>query len=278
MAATHVEEARNTIAGTHTGHGPHTADATGHHGALAHHFDNMEQQRDATTIGMWVFLVTEIMFFGAMFFAYTLYRAYYPEAFRVASSGLDWQLGVINTAILIASSLTMALAVYFAQVGARKLLMWALIATIVLGSAFLVIKAVEYKHKFDHGTVPGANFHFGEKNTPHTSNAEVGASEGRNAAGQTEGSKDAVDQPHHAQAVDPGHIQMFYVIYFAMTGIHALHMVIGIGIMAFLLYFAYKGAYSPEYYAPVEMSGLYWHFVDIVWIFLFPLLYLIGRH
>lgn len=286
MSATHVDEIGNTIAGTHQrtgGHGaPHTQDITGHHSGLAHQFDNMEQQRDATTIAMWVFLVTEIMFFGGMFFAYTLYRATdVTGAFRAASAGLDITLGVTNTAILIGSSLTMAMGVFFAQTGNRRMLMLALVATIILGSAFLGIKAVEYKHKFDHGTFPGANFQFHEEGLPQAAAHGTGSS--REAAGTTQASGDgesgakAHGSSDHA-AVDPGRVQMFYVLYFALTGIHALHMIIGIGIMLFLLYYAYKGAYSPEYYAPVELSGLYWHFVDIVWIFLFPLLYLIGRH
>jgi cytochrome c oxidase subunit III len=210
------------------------------HSALAHHFDTIEQQREAATLGMWVFLVTEIMFFGGMFTAYVAYRAAYPGAFAAGSGHLDIALGGINTAVLIASSLTMALAVYGSQVGNRKMLVWFLIVTILLGLVFLGIKAVEYHDKFEHHLVPGHSFSF-------------------------PGSK-------------PMSAQLFFSLYFAMTGMHALHMIIGIGLLTVLVVQASRGRFSPEYHSPVEMTGLYWHFVDIVWIFLFPLLYLIDRH
>lgn len=215
----------------------------------------MEQQREAGTLGMWAFLVTEIMFFGGLFLAYILYRSQNPAEFAAASKGLDALLGGINTIVLICSSLTMALAVYYAQVGNRKLLIIFLWLTVLLGMTFLGVKAVEYKDKFDHHHVPGANFVW------------------------EEGGHAAADQSHAAaEEVNTSKIQMFYWLYFAMTGVHALHMIIGIGVMLVLIYMSYKGRFSPEYHAPVELSGLYWHFVDIVWIFLFPLLYLIGAH
>jgi cytochrome c oxidase subunit 3 len=215
----------------------------------------MEQQREAGTLGMWAFLVTEIMFFGGLFLAYILYRSQNPAEFAAASKGLDALLGGINTVVLICSSLTMALAVYYAQVGNRKLLIIFLWLTVLLGMTFLGVKAVEYKDKFDHHHVPGANF--------------VWEEEGHATA----------DQTHAAtEEVNTSKIQMFYWLYFAMTGVHALHMIIGIGVMLVLIYMSYKERFSPEYHAPVELSGLYWHFVDIVWIFLFPLLYLIGAH
>ena len=208
--------------------------------ALQHHFDSLEQQHEASSLGMWVFLVTEIMFFGALFTAYVVYRTFYPAAFADASSHLDITLGGVNTAVLICSSLTMALAVRGAQVGNRKELIIFLILTSLLGLAFLGIKSVEYADKFKHHLVPGSGFSY-----PST---------------------------------DARQVQLFFSVYFAMTGLHALHMIIGIGVLAVLLVKACRGAYTPEYHTPVEMSGLYWHFVDIVWIFLFPLLYLIGRH
>jgi cytochrome c oxidase subunit 3 len=215
----------------------------------------MEQQREAGTLGMWAFLVTEIMFFGGLFLAYILYRSQNPAEFAAASKGLDALLGGINTIVLICSSLTMALAVYYAQVGNRKLLIIFLWLTVLLGMTFLGVKAVEYKDKFDHHHIPGANF--------------VWEEEGHATA----------DQSHAAaEEVNTSKIQMFYWLYFAMTGVHALHMIIGIGVMLVLIYLSYKERFSPEYHAPVELSGLYWHFVDIVWIFLFPLLYLIGAH
>jgi cytochrome c oxidase subunit 3 len=207
---------------------------------LQHHFDTMDQQREASSFGMWVFLVTEILFFGGLFTAYTVYRNNYAKAFAEASRHLDIGLGTFNTAVLIVSSLTMALAVFSAATGRRKAIIVFLILTMVLGGVFLGVKAVEYSHKFHDHLVPGPEFRF--------------------------------PGPDARQA------EIFYSLYFTMTGLHALHMVIGIGILTALLLQARKGRYTPEYHTPVEVSGLYWHFVDVVWIFLFPLLYLIGRH
>ena len=214
--------------------------STSHSPELLHHFDSAEQQKNASTLGMWLFLVTEIMFFGGMFTVYIVYRSLHPEAFVAASHELDITMGAINTAVLICSSLTMVLAVSAAQLGQRKSLVAFLILTIVLGSVFLGIKAVEYHEKFVHHHVPGASFHF--------------------------------DGP------DPHSAQLFFSIYFAMTGLHALHMIIGIVLLAILAVRAQRGVFSSHYYTPIDMTGLYWHFVDIVWIFLFPLLYLLGGH
>ena len=227
----------------------HVESHGGAHKALQHHFDNMEQQREAGSIGMWVFLVTEIMFFGGLFLAYLLYRYKYPMAFATGSNHLDWKLGGINTIVLIVSSLTMALAVYYAQTGARRLQISFLVITMILGATFLGVKAVEYHKKYEDNLIPARGvFHWDEKENKLPPN------------------------------VTAEQVQMFYWIYFAMTGLHALHMIIGLGILGFLVYFSWRGRYSPEYHAPVEVSGLYWHFIDIVWIFLFPLLYLLGRH
>ncbi|MDO8941685.1 MAG: cytochrome c oxidase subunit 3 family protein [Desulfobacterales bacterium] len=211
-----------------------------HHPYLQHHFDNLEQQFESSAMGMWLFLVTEILFFGGLFAAYLVYRMSYPAAFQDASHHLDLLLGSVNTAILIGSSLTMAMAVYAAQTGNRNQQMVYLVLTMLLGVAFLGIKAVEYSHKFHDNLVPGATFQF----------------DGR----------------------DPVRAQLFFSLYFVMTGLHALHMVVGLGIMVVLLWMAYRGRFTKAYHTPVEISGLYWHFVDIVWIFLFPLLYLIDRH
>jgi cytochrome c oxidase subunit 3 len=223
------------------------------HPALQHHFENLEQQREAGTLGMWVFLVTEIMFFGGMFLAYTLYRSQFPQAFAIASNHLDIKLGAINTAVLIFSSFTMAMAVYSTQIGKRRSQITYLVLTIVLGLAFLGIKAVEYHEKYVDHLIPGTLI----PGNPFNPDPQ-------------------------AMLLPPGvsmqHVQLFYWIYFAMTGMHALHMIIGVGLLSVILYFSVKGRYSPEYHNPVEVSGLYWHFVDIVWIFLFPLLYLLGRH
>jgi cytochrome c oxidase subunit 3 len=205
-----------------------------------HHFENLEQQREATTLGMWVFLVQEIMFFGGLFLVYVVYRNTFPLAFAEASHHLNVILGGANTAILISSSFTMALAVRSAQLGNRKALVTFLILTILLGSAFLGVKVFEYHEKFVDHLVPGSKFQW-------PSNPAL-----------------------------KGEVEIFFSLYFIMTGMHALHMIIGVGIMAYLIYKSGRNTYSPQYYSPVELSGLYWHFVDIVWIFLFPFLYLIG--
>ena len=208
--------------------------------AQAHHFDSAEQQREAASLGMWVFLVTEIMFFGGLFAAYTIYRLAYPAAFAAASRHLDVRLGGLNTAVLIASSLTMALAVRGAQQGRRGIVAVFLLSTMALGSVFLGVKMVEYHHKFVEHLVPGPAFRF-----PGT---------------------------------EPGHAAMFFCLYFGMTGLHALHMIVGLGVLAVMLEMAWRGRFTPHYHNPIECAGLYWHFVDIIWIFLFPLLYLVGRH
>ena len=200
----------------------------------------MDQQKDASSLGMWVFLVTEILFFGGFFLAYTVYRWQYARGFAHASLHMDIVLGTINTAALIISSLTMAMAVHSASTGRRGRLMGFLIGTMALGLVFLGIKAVEYTEHIRHHLFPGPFFRYPGPDGPAA--------------------------------------QMFFSLYFGMTGLHALHMIVGIGIVATLLAMAHRGRFSPEYYTPVEVSGLYWHFVDIVWIFLFPLLYLIGRH
>jgi cytochrome c oxidase subunit III len=209
--------------------------------ALREQFDTEAQQRDASTFGMWIFLITELMFFGGMFLMYTVYRLVYPEVFAIASSTLNAPLGALNTAVLLCSSFTMVLAVRASQLGARKAICVFIILTVLLGGVFLGVKAVEWTEKFHHHHIPGASFHL--EGTPQQ-----------------------------------GPAQLFFSLYFAMTGLHALHMVIGVGIMSFILYNAWKGVYTAEYNTPVDVAGLYWHFVDIIWIFLFPLLYLIDRH
>ncbi len=211
--------------------------------ALRTQFDTEEQQKDASTLGMWVFLITEIMFFGGMFLTYTVYRSAYSGVFGIASTTLNVYIGATNTVVLLCSSLTMVLAVRAAQIGWRKGIILFLILTLLLGLVFLGVKGYEWNEKFQEHHVPGLSFHL-------------------------EG------VPPEAQ----GHAQLFFSLYFAMTGLHALHMVVGVGILSVLLYSAYKGKYSPEYMTPVDVAGLYWHFVDIIWIFLFPLLYLIDRH
>jgi cytochrome c oxidase subunit 3 len=232
------------------------------HPALQHHFENLEQQREAGALGMWVFLVTEIMFFGGMFLAYTLYRTQYPAAFASASNHLDLTLGAINTVVLILSSFTMALAVYSAQVGKRRNLIICLVFTIILGLTFLGIKAVEYHDKYVDNLIPG----------------QLIPGRPFNPAVQEHGTPYDKHKLHLLPGATVKNVEMFYWIYFAMTGMHAVHMIIGVGLLSVILWFAWRGRYGPEYHNPVEISGLYWHFVDIIWIFLFPLLYLLGRH
>jgi cytochrome c oxidase subunit III len=220
------------------------------HPRLQHHFESMSQQHEASSLGMWIFLSTEVLFFGALFLAYGFYRWLYYDAFIAASHHQNILLGGINTAVLICSSLTVAMSIYFAQRNRQKAVVVMLILTMLLGLAFLGIKAVEYREHVVHHLFPGPNFQFlDDPATP------------------------AVDESLLA-----GTAQMFYVLYFFMTGLHAFHMVIGIGIYAWLLLRSMKREFGPEYYSPLEAGGLYWHFVDIVWIFLFPMLYLIGRH
>ncbi len=226
------------------------------HSALAHHFDSYEQQRESASLGMWFFVAQEVMFFGGLFAAYMTYRMKFPEAFAIASSHLDLTLGGFNTIVLILSSLTMALGVREAQLGRAKRLVAFLVLTLFLGLVFLGVKVVEYGEKFEHHLVPGPHYAF------HV--------EAHDAA--------HLEKWGYTQETLQAPTQMFYSLYFAMTGLHALHMIIGVGLLLFYMKPAWNGRYNADYHNPIECFGLYWHFVDIVWIFLFPLLYLIGRH
>jgi cytochrome c oxidase subunit 3 len=210
------------------------------HAALAHHFEDLEQQHDAATLGMWIFLVTEVMFFGGLLAGYTMYRSVYPSAFAEGSRLCEVALGASNTLILITSSFTMALAVSMAQRGRRRLVLAFLGTTMALGAAFLGVKFLEYFHKYQEHLIPGMYFVYS------------GASARQ--------------------------VQLFICFYFGLTGLHALHMIIGLGVLAVMAGFAWRGRFSAVHYAPIEVAGLYWHFVDIVWIFLFPLLYLVDLH
>jgi cytochrome c oxidase subunit III len=251
-------------------HADHHADAHAHHPALQHHFDTMAQQKEAAVIGMWVFLLTEILFFGGLFVAYMIYRVWYFDAFAEASRRLSLFWGGLNTAVLIGSSLTMALAVRCAQTNSRKWTVNWLILTMILGSVFLGVKVIEYQDKFANYEVPGAHYNW----LYHEQHA---AAEGEHAPAAAAGG----DADHSNLSLTAGQLQnttqIYFSLYFTMTGLHALHMIIGIGLMMVITWMAWKGKFDSQYYTPVEMSGLYWHFVDIVWIFLFPLLYLIER-
>ena len=219
----------------------HASTAAAHHDPfVAHQFNDRAQQKNAVTLGMWAFLAQEVLFFGGLFTGYTVYRAYYPDAYIAGSHLLDIRLGGFNTVVLIASSLTMALAVNAAQNSKRRPLVGYLVATLALGCVFLGVKVIEYTDKFTHHHVPGYDFQW--------------------------------DGPL------ANSVQIFYSFYFVMTGMHALHMIIGVAVITPLIIKAARGHFSKDYYSPIEMFGLYWHFVDIVWIFLFPLLYLLGLH
>lgn len=205
---------------------------------LQSHFATEEQQYETATFGMWVFLVTEVLFFGGLFMAYTYYRVQYPDAWAHASEHLNRWIGAGNTVVLIGSSLTMAMAVHSARMSKNRMVAFWIVMTMLLGSVFMGVKAYEYMGKWEHGLFP-ANWFY--------------------------------------QAPDAGQQRIFFSLYFAMTGLHATHMVIGMGIMVYVVIQALKGAYSSRWFTPVEILGLYWHFVDLVWIFLFPLLYLLGH-
>lgn len=207
---------------------------------LAHHFDDLGTQQAAASLGTWAFLVTEILFFGGLFTGYAVYRHQFAEAFARASDTLDVRLGGWNTAVLLGSSLTMVLAVHAIQRGRGRASAGWLAATILLGSVFLVVKYFEYAHKWQHHLVPGPHFSF--------------------------------------QGLSHSPERLFFGFYFALTGLHAFHMLVGMALLAWVARRALAGHFSTRHHPWVEMLGLYWHFVDLVWIFLFPLLYLIGRH
>jgi cytochrome c oxidase subunit 3 len=231
-------------------HAPHAP----HHPALQHHFTSLEQQREASSLGMWVFIAQEVLFFGGLFGAYAVYRSLYPEAFSAGSHHLSWQVGFFNTLVLIGSSLTMAMAVYSAAVGRSKAVTGFILATVLLGAVFLGVKYFEYGEKIRPC--------FGDG--PHSGCLVPGARFDASAL--------------HLEGARAGQAQIYFSLYFAMTGLHAFHMIIGMPLIAWLAVRSWRGEFGPAYHTPVELTGLYWHFVDIVWIFLFPLLYLIGHH
>ncbi|MGI8654907.1 MAG: cytochrome c oxidase subunit 3 family protein [Pyrinomonadaceae bacterium] len=208
--------------------------------ALEKQFHDMEQQRETATLGMWIFLMTELLLFGALFISYTVYRYGHAAGFMDAGTRTSMRLGGIMTALLITSSFAMATAVHAAKVDKRKLMLWGLALTILFGVLFLGIKFYEYYDHYQHHEVPGIYF-------------------------------DYPGRFHDAAKI-------FFFLYFMMTGLHAVHMTIGLCIVGIMLVRGWRGAFTPAYYTPVEMTGLYWHFVDIVWIFLFPLFYLLGRY
>jgi cytochrome c oxidase subunit 3 len=289
-----------------------------HPPGLQHQFEDMKQQEESVSIGMWMFLVQEIMFFGGMFTVYLVFRSRFPMAFAAGSNHLDVVMGFANTLVLIVSSLTMALGVYYAQKGNRNMQVIMIILTMIFGATFLGVKVVEYTDKYNHGLVPVSGWNKKiqghETKTSGEHSTLVLPFETKTSAATTESTENKAEEHPNPKgefmwsdtslvtqaqkgnyltaAEKTGYfsngeidankfrdkVRIFFYIYFVMTGLHALHMIIGLGVMAWLLWKAWKGTFSAEYYTPVEISGLYWHFVDIVWIFLFPLLYLLGRH
>jgi cytochrome c oxidase subunit 3 len=227
-----------------------------------HHFETYAQQNDATNFAMWLFLLTEIMFFGGLFTAYLIYRNWYYPAFVEASHQLDIFWGTANTAVLITSSFTMAMGVWSAEMKKKGALVLCLVLTFILGLAFLGIKTIEYKEKIDKHHVPGFHYSLQSFLNP-ASDEEVHK-------------KYPEDKPLPLDMAR--HTELYFFLYFAMTGMHALHMIIGIAILGFMIFRAQAGAYTTGHVTYVENFGLYWHFVDIIWIYLFPLLYLISRH
>lgn len=205
---------------------------------VAHHFDKADTEFDSGRMGVWLFLVTEILFFGGLFCAFAIFRSWYFDSFVEAHHHLDKVMGGVNTLVLIGSSLTMALAVRAAQTNKKEQCTKLLLVTVLCACAFLVVKYFEYTHKIHDGLLPGANF--------------------------------------TAKGFSSDHAGIFFAIYFMMTGVHGLHVVIGIGLILWIMFRNMRGEFSQRYYAPVENVGLYWHLVDLVWIYLFPLLYLVG--
>ncbi|MGZ3689406.1 MAG: cytochrome c oxidase subunit 3 family protein [Bdellovibrionota bacterium] len=204
----------------------------------AHHFESADAEFEAAKQGMWLFLVTEVLMFGGLFVAYGIFKGLYPEMFHECYKMLNVHMGATNTVVLITSSLTMALAVGAAQRGQRDRAILTLCLTFLLACCFLVIKYFEYSHKFHDGLLPGSHFH----------NEEI----------------------KHLKA------PIYFSLYFIMTGLHGFHVIVGMGLMVWLIRRTSRGDFSPSYYTPVELVGFYWHFVDLVWIYLFPLLYLVG--
>jgi cytochrome c oxidase subunit 3 len=268
---------------------------------LQHHFDTPAQQFDATKLGMWLFLATEILLFGGLFCAYAIYRGNHPEIFLYAHQFLDKKMGAVNTIILLCSSLTMAWAVRAAQLDQRKLLIGLLSLTLLGGAGFMGIKYVEYKAKFEHGLLWARKYshddHVAEPRAEGHAEADAAEGEAGGAASPGDGAAgfkvertvlaDAAEGPrglapppeaagHDDHGDAPKNVQTFFSIYFLLTGLHGLHVIAGMAAIAWILARAAGGAFSSSYFTPVDLVGLYWHLVDLIWIFLFPLLYLIG--
>jgi cytochrome c oxidase subunit 3 len=244
---------------------------------LRHHFESLAHQHETATLGMWAFLATEILFFGGALTAYAVYRNAFGTGFALGSEELITWVGAVNTGVLLTSSLTMALAVHAATAGRRSLLVACVGLTMFFGAAFLAIKFTEYAIDYHEGLIPRLSW---EENRWREAAEKIVEREGGGAAVEQASPAAALNREARVARLAASlsrEAQLFFVFYFILTGLHAAHMFIGMGLLTYLLVRARRGDFWPEYYTPVEVIGLYWHFVDIVWIFLFPLLYLI-RH
>lgn len=209
-----------------------------HHSNLAHHFKTLEQQFDAAKLGVWLFLATEILMFGGLFVGYIIFHNLYPEMFAEGAKHLDWRLGATNTIVLLASSFTMAAGIHYAQTNQRSKSLWMLGTTLLCGLIFMVIKYFEYTHKIHLGLEPGKFFHF--------------------------------------EGAEHSNLALYFSFYFLMTGLHGSHVLVGMGLITWVMVRTARGEFNAEFYTPVEGVGLFWHLVDLIWIYLFPLLYLVG--
>lgn len=250
----------------------HGQDGAAH---LAHHFDSLQQQYDSARLGMWIFLVTEVLFFGGLFCAYAIYRANSPEVFVDGHRFLDKPLGAANTVVLIFSSLTMAMAVRAAQLGRRRALVGLLAVTLACGLIFLGVKFVEYKHKWDHRMVPGQARIASWFSPAAPRDAPQGFRPDETYVKEHLAGAGYEDLSQAALAGYVRNLARFMGIYFSLTALHALHVAVGIGVIFWILLGAMRGRFGRRYFTPVDMVGLYWHLVDLIWIYLFPLLYLI---
>ena len=253
-------------------------DAHPHDPNLAHHFEDLGQQHDTMNLGMWTFLGTEVMFFGGLIVSYMVYRFTSPDAWSAASRHLNVWLGTINTVVLLSSSLTMALAVHAGETGERKGQVRYLLLTMALGTLFLCVKGVEYYEEYHDHLMPGRGFSTKALNLKPLRDAATGAlgTEAQELSAETR-------KAAYGLSIDPEQFrdrraELFFVFYFFMTGLHAAHMIIGLVLLAIMMAMARRGRFTAAYNAPLELSGLYWHFIDIVWVFLYPLLYLISLH
>ncbi len=268
---------------------PHADDhGHGHDPFLAHHFESHQHQFDSCKLGMWLFLITEVLFFSGLFCAYAVYRANHPEIFRVGHEFLDKQMGAINTIVLLFSSLTMAWGVRAAQLGQRKLLIWMLSATLACAGLFLVIKYFEYSSKISHGVLWASRFdaekaaHYLAEHhaathaaADHAEHVADNHDHAEHSAGDHAPSPAASSADHAHDPELPKNLGVFFSIYFCLTGLHGIHILAGMAAIGWILWRAIRGDFGPHYFGPVDFVGLYWHLVDLIWIYLFPLLYLI---